>query len=150
MQTKNLALAVLLSAACSAPALAISTGTLHGVVRDPMKHSRVSGARVRVEDDGMVRTMQTNASGSFSFLGLPAGRVSLTITVPHFMPVTMQTCVNDSETRTLDLFAPQSVHYVAHMMPPHPFPMTYAQHDRDEARRAPMNETHDRYSLGNC
>jgi Carboxypeptidase regulatory-like domain/TonB-dependent Receptor Plug Domain len=81
----------LLCAASSWSQEQITTGTVKGDITDP-KGGGVAGAAIEIKnlDTNLTRTDSTNADGHFTFLNLPPGRYTLTITKQGFATVEQQ------------------------------------------------------------
>ena len=92
---------VLLLVGLPAAAQVVTTGTLSGVVRDPVG-AAVPNARVELRDNatGLKSEMQTDEAGGFSFPTLSAGTYSVTVTREGFAVTVIQSAQVDGGRMT--------------------------------------------------
>jgi tetratricopeptide (TPR) repeat protein len=93
-------------AAGPAPAAAILSANLNGVVYSEATNQRIPRASVWLCDDGGNRLLEavTSENGEFSFPGLHAGAYILKITAPGFVPLEMNVDVNFSTEHGISIF----------------------------------------------
>jgi outer membrane receptor protein involved in Fe transport len=88
------------------PALTFASifGTVRGVVHDP-QHRPLPGARIVIKSvtSDLQLTAQTNDSGTFELVNVPAGDYAVTASAPGFADRTIATAVTGDSTRDLHI-----------------------------------------------
>jgi hypothetical protein len=104
---------------------------------------------VRVDEGGTVRQTVTDRHGWFSFLGVPAGPVNVTVSVTGYAPMTLHTCITPNETRVLELLAPEPM-TLPQAYGLQAIPERYFVQDKENALHPVMTQTQDEYTIGPC